>query len=213
MKDKYAILIDGGFVKVKMGSAEKPVDAGKIELLTDAIQKNNALADKQLYRIYYYDAPPFSKARSKPLNGGIHDFNCDPLTLHNKKLLKSLETLDHFALRMGEAQFRGWRLDGKRLPQNKSELQISADDLRPALQQKGVDMRIGLDIASLTLKKHINMLVLVTGDSDFVPAMKFARREGVQFAVVTLGHKSIRGDLLEHADLHLTDIDPDSLSP
>ena len=39
-------------------------------------------------------------------------------------------------------------------------------------------MRVGLDIASLTLKKQVEVIVLVTGDSDFVPAMKFARREG-----------------------------------
>ena len=49
-------------------------------------------------------------------------------------------------------------------------------------------MRTGLDIASLTLKKQVNMLVLVTGDADFVPPMKFARREGVQFVLVALGH-------------------------
>ena len=36
-------------------------------------------------------------------------------------------------------------------------------------------MRVGLDIASLTLKKQVEVIVLVTGDSDFVPAMKFAR--------------------------------------
>lgn len=46
------------------------------------------------------------------------------------------------------------------------------------------------------------MLVLVTGDADFVPPMKFARREGVQFAIVTLGHP-VHPDLREHADFSL----------
>ncbi|MDB6160365.1 MAG: hypothetical protein JWO04_4071, partial [Gammaproteobacteria bacterium] len=45
-------------------------------------------------------------------------------------------------------------------------------------------------------------LVLVAGDSDFVPAMKFARREGAQLFLVTLGH-SVRADMLEHSDLVL----------
>lgn len=61
-------------------------------------------------------------------------------------------------------------------------------------------MRIGLDIASLTLKKHAQMIVLVTADSDFVPAMKFARREGAQLVLITLGH-GIRDGLKEHADI------------
>ena len=42
-------------------------------------------------------------------------------------------------------------------------------------------MRIGLDIASITLKKQANIIVLVSDDSDFVPAAKLARREGVRF--------------------------------
>lgn len=63
-------------------------------------------------------------------------------------------------------------------------------------------MRIGLDIASLTLKKQVNTLVLVTGDSDFVPPMKFARREGVQFSLVALGHE-VHSDLIEHSDFSL----------
>ena len=64
-------------------------------------------------------------------------------------------------------------------------------------------MRIGLDIASLALKQQVDILVLVTGDSDFVPPMKFARREGIQFAIVTLGHK-VHQDLLEHVDFSLS---------
>jgi len=42
----------------------------------------------------------------------------------------------------------------------------------------------------------------VAGDSDFVPAMKFARREGAQLFLVTLGH-SVRAEMLEHSDLVL----------
>lgn len=45
-------------------------------------------------------------------------------------------------------------------------------------RQKGVDMRIGLDIASVTCKKQADQIILISGDSDFVPAAKLARREG-----------------------------------
>jgi uncharacterized LabA/DUF88 family protein len=44
----------------------------------------------------------------------------------------------------------------------------------------GCDMKIGLDIAWIALKKVADILVLVTGDSDFVPVMKFARKEGMR---------------------------------
>jgi uncharacterized protein (TIGR00288 family) len=79
-------------------------------------------------------------------------------------------------------------------------IEIGATDFEPEIRQKGVDMRIGLDIASLTLKRHVQIVVLVTADSDFIPAMKFARREGAQLFLVTLGH-GIRDAMREHADL------------
>lgn len=103
---------------------------------------------------------------------------------------------------MGEIRFRGWELDTSTLPEGVDSYEITAENLRPSMQQKGVDMRIGLDIASLSLKKHVDIIVLVTGDADFVPPMKFARREGIHLALVTLGH-NVHSDLIEHADLLL----------
>jgi len=61
-------------------------------------------------------------------------------------------------------------------------------------------MKIGLDVAWLASKSIVERLILVTGDSDFVPAMKFARREGVQVILVTMGHSQIKQELKVHAD-------------
>lgn len=73
------------------------------------------------------------------------------------------------------------------------------DDVNLSLRQKGVDMRIGLDIASITLKKQADTIILVTGDSDFVPAAKLARREGVEFILDPMW-QNVNDDLLEHID-------------
>ena len=74
---------------------------------------------------------------------------------------------------------------------------LTDDSFGPALRQKGVDMRIGLDIASITLKRQANVIILVAGDADFVPAAKLARREGVHFTLDPLG-QNVSEDLLEH---------------
>lgn len=76
---------------------------------------------------------------------------------------------------------------------------IEAGAVALELRQKGVDMRIGLDISTLTLKKQVDTIVLVAGDSDFVPAAKLARREGIQFVLDPLW-QSINDDLYEHID-------------
>ena len=88
------------------------------------------------------------------------------------------------------------------MPLDAPEVSVTAEDLLPNVQQKGVDMRVGLDIASLTLKRQVEVIVLVTGDSDFIPAMKFARREGAQLFLVALGH-NVLDEMREHADLML----------
>lgn len=60
-------------------------------------------------------------------------------------------------------------------------------------------MRIGLDITSMALKQQADTLILVTGDSDFVPAAKLARREGMEFIVDPLWQQ-VKDDLHEHVD-------------
>ena len=67
------------------------------------------------------------------------------------------------------------------------------------IEQNGVDMRIGLDIASLAYKKQVDQIVLISGDSDFVSAAKLARREGIDFILDPLG-APVKPDLFEHID-------------
>jgi uncharacterized LabA/DUF88 family protein len=101
---------------------------------------------------------------------------------------------------MGELAFRGWSVAQSHLPDKDAVVELRAEHLQPNIQQKGVDMRIGLDIAALTLKKFADIIVLVTADSDFVTAMKFARREGAQLYLVPLG-SPLKETMHEHADL------------
>lgn len=76
---------------------------------------------------------------------------------------------------------------------------ITESDFIISLDQKGVDMKIGLDIASLSYKKQVDQIVLISGDSDFVSAAKLARREGIDFVLDPLG-ANIKPDLFEHID-------------
>ena len=76
---------------------------------------------------------------------------------------------------------------------------IGEKDFMIQVDQKGVDMKIGLDIASMAYKKQVDQIVLISGDSDFVSAAKLARREGIDVVLDPLGAK-IKEDLFEHID-------------
>ena len=81
---------------------------------------------------------------------------------------------------------------------------LTEDDVQFDFIQKMVDMKIGLDIASITLKKQADQIILIAGDSDFVPAAKLARREGIDFILDPMWNP-IKPHLFEHIDgLHST---------
>jgi uncharacterized LabA/DUF88 family protein len=68
------------------------------------------------------------------------------------------------------------------------------------IRQKGVDMRIGLDIAAYSALRNADRIALVTADTDCVAAMKLARKSGVQVVLVALPNGIVPGELQEHAD-------------
>ena len=76
---------------------------------------------------------------------------------------------------------------------------LSESDVTYEARQKGVDMKIGLDISSLAYNKSVDQIILIAGDSDFVPAAKLARREGIDFILDPMWNH-INPDLYEHID-------------
>lgn len=76
---------------------------------------------------------------------------------------------------------------------------VTENDFVLNIKQKTMDMKLGTAIASMTLKRQVDQIILIAGDSDFVPAAKLARREGIDFILEPMGH-NINDDLSEHID-------------
>lgn len=66
-------------------------------------------------------------------------------------------------------------------------------------RKKALICELGVDIASLAYKKQVDQMILIAGDSDFVPAAKLARREGIDFILDPMW-ADIKSDLFEHID-------------
>ena len=56
------------------------------------------------------------------------------------------------------------------------------------IKQTGVDMKIGLDVASLAQSRIVDQIILIADDTDFIPAIKVARRAGVDFLLDPMGN-------------------------
>lgn len=198
----YAVLIDAGFLKQKFRRIQSPITSDMVEAFVAGLRSQPFLKEHRLHRIYFYDAKPLVSEAKHP-SGETIEFAKTATATQNQALHSGLEKSPYVALRFGELVHQGWRISKHALRKAKPETTFTVGDLEPHVQQKGVDMRIGLDIASLTLKKQASIIVLVTGDSDFIPAMKFARREGAQLVLVTLGHGV--EEVYQHADIVITD--------
>lgn len=173
-------------------------------------QNANRKIAHRLFRIFYYDCPPLSKKVHNPISHQPLNFGESDVATWRRAFFEQLKKKRKVALRLGTLSDKSgaWKIEPRKLRSLlKREIQVDdlADtDLLYDVQQKGVDMRIGLDIASMCYKRFVDRIVLVSGDSDFVPAAKLARREGVDFVLDPMWAK-IRDDLFEHIDgLHST---------
>lgn len=195
---KTAVMLDLGFV---LHALYKPL--GKRTATATEVHefaKKCVAADEELFRIYCYHCPPFEETERHPMTRAPVHFKQTPTYTTMSALQRDLAIKDNVAFRSGEISFNGWVIK-KYAAQEiaKSGRAIAADDFQPDLKQKRVDIKIGLDVAWLSSKAIVERIILVTGDSDFVPAMKFARREGVQIVIVTLG-QNVKADMRIHAD-------------
>ena len=167
----------------------------------ERISQTLFLKEHELLRTYFYDAAPAKDRLHNPIDGTDMVLGATQEYRDHVSLLDTLELSPHFALRKGELVVHGWKLGNKAFQDmTKAPRLPTAKDMVPDIEQKGVDLRIGLDIARLALREMVDIIVVVSGDSDLVPAFRFARREGVRILLDHLGH-GVRRELKAHADL------------
>jgi uncharacterized LabA/DUF88 family protein len=166
MSRRVALLIDGGHLRALVRKAGKKYNPDYIEKVALGCLEPG----EEFFRIFYYDAPPFSGTVKLPISGAaqVHAPNDD--------WIKILASKELFAVRLGVLKFRGFK--PKTTPLKATPL--TDDDFAPDFEQKGVDMRIGLDIALFAETRAVERIILITNDTDCIPAMKYGRRAGLQ---------------------------------
>ena len=179
-----AVLVDAGFFLKRAvhvyGRMEPDQSARRLHSMALGHLNDSQSGERvaRLYRIFVYDAPPSGWKGHTPISKRALDYS--------QTATARWRTAFHDAL--------------KRVSRSGGDATLLADDdFHLDLRQKGVDMRLGIDVASLAYKQQVNTIVLVSGDADFVPAAKLARREGIDFMLDPMW-ATIRPDLSEHVD-------------
>lgn len=205
---KTAILVDGGFYRRRAQSVfgDKTAEERAVELTNYCKRHLNTHGeDNDLYRIFYYDCAPSKKRIYHPFLKQQVDLGKTDLFEWTTTFLNELKKKRKFAIRLGklaeeQAHYTIRPEVVKKLCNGKLNFtDLQEKDFCLEIDQKGVDMKIGLDIASMAYKQQVDQIVLISGDSDFVSAEKLARREGIDFILDPLG-AAIKPDLFEHID-------------
>ncbi len=129
-----------------------------------------------LLRTYYYDSPPY---QSNPPS-------TDESTRFAKRqrFFQSLRQLPKFEVREGRCA-RYWNKDASKWD----------------FEQKRVDVLFSVDLVRLASKGKLERVILLTGDSDFLPAVSVAKDEGVQVRLLhSPNRKEVHRDLWDAAD-------------
>lgn len=127
-----------------------------------------------LLRTYYYDCKSYMSLNPTE--------NERERQARQEKFHKYLQRLPQFECRFGRLEKR-WNEDGS-----------------CSFEQKRVDVMLSLDLATLSTKRLIRRAVLMTGDSDMIPAIQIAKNEGVIVELFCIP-KSTHHELLQAVDI------------
>jgi uncharacterized LabA/DUF88 family protein len=207
-----ALFIDAGFFLKRFPQVYQYKDANDPALVARTLHEmalghltqRGDVERKDLYRIFVYDCPPLVKKAEYPIGRTTIDFSKSDTAVFRLRFHEELKCLRKVALRLGRLQDgRAWRLRPQVLQSllrgTKRFDTLTDRDFIYDVRQKGTDMMIGIDIASVSFKKQVDQIILVAGDADFVPAAKLSRREGIDFILDPMWNP-IPSDLHEHID-------------
>ncbi len=174
---RLSLHLDGGYVSKcieELGKSEgniPKVDYGKIaRWMSGRIHQ-----DSRLLRTYYYDCLPY-----KPANPSEHD---QKRYAGKQSFFHKLEMLDNFEVREGILKPRGYNKEGQ-----------------PIFEQKRVDVLLATDMVSLALRNSVTHIGIMTGDSDFLPAIQIAKDSGIEVTLFYVEGIGEIGELLQKAD-------------
>ena len=209
---KVAILVDGDFFLRRLKTISEPQREFDVNTALAALRKmmheHIDYTGRELYRLFFYDCKPLDEKRHLPISKRCLDYSTTPQCIFRKQLHNELKKQRKCALRLGyilDSKDNRWIMKGSVLHDllNKKRRfeELTDGDFTANIRQKQVDMMIGVDIATLCLKELVDTIVLVSGDGDFVPASKLARREGIDFILDPMHMESqIHEALFEHID-------------
>ncbi len=169
---RAAIFIDGGyFLSLMKKNNIEPKYEDLDTYFLKQLRKSNPL---DLLRCYFYYCAPWMSPEPK-------EKELKRMEEH-EQFMGEILALDRWAIKLGKLRKR-W------------------DGYKEYFEQKRVDVLLSVDMVRHAAAGHIQHIILVAGDSDFIPAVEAAKESGATVSVWYGDENSIHKDLFALADI------------
>ncbi len=169
---RAAIFIDGAYILSHLKSLNLgPNYRDLADYFLKPLRKSVPL---DLLRCYFYYCPPWMSP--------------EPTEAEKKRMaehdafMEEIIALERWSVRLGKLQ-RRW------------------DGHRETFEQKRVDVLLSVDMVRHTAAGHIQHVIVVAGDSDFIPAIEAAKESGATVSLWCGEENTVHRDLVDLADV------------
>lgn len=179
-------------------ASRKVINYNNIDDIAALIQKP-LQKDEEIYRIFYYTAEPLSlewelkNNKDDKVKKSLQDLKdsnpekWDKMERINRMVSENTKQIafkDFFAVRLGKLRFQGFINE------------------KTIMNQKQVDMLLGLDIAHVSYQRLVDRILVFCKDTDIVPALKCARINGLQVCLAHIKEGfAIAAEIKKHVDM------------
>ncbi len=169
---RAAIFIDGAYF---LSLTKKHEIQPNYEELTDFLMKPlRKSVSLDLLRCYFYYCPPWmSPEPTEREISRMEDYEA---------FIGQISSLERWAVRLGVLN-RRW------------------DGYKEYFEQKRVDVLLSVDMVRHAAAGHIQHVVVVAGDSDFIPAIEAVKESGATVSLWYGDENTVHRDLLDLADI------------
>ncbi|VWX35795.1 NYN domain-containing protein [Limnobacter sp. 130] len=206
-----AILVDGPFFIRRIRQIFPSSVHHDAKVMADLVWRLSAAhlfernqPKRHLFRIFFYDTPVFTQRVTLPISRQQIDLSKSKEGQFRVAFQRQLQRKRKLAVKLGEAREADtWKLNedaladllGKRITVD----DLADDDFTPGSHPKGIELRMGVDLATLAYKRQVQQVVLLTGDGAFSSAAELLRHEGVDVVLDPMW-QNISEDLFSYID-------------
>ena len=169
---RAVIFIDGAYVLPQFKLHDITPNYKELaDYLLKSLRKQVPL---DLLRCYFYYCAPWMSP--EPTNNELKRME------EFEAFVQDIRSIERWAVRLGKLQ-RRW------------------DGYKEYYEQKRVDVLLSVDMVRHAASGHIQHVILVAGDSDFIPAVEAAKESGATVSLWCGDEKTVHKDLVDLADI------------